>query len=96
MEVAIPTQPRPAGEVAIATGAGWQLAMAIARPPRLRSEFPATATFLFTQNLATHSNVLERALIIDTIFTNRLPAHRPVRSVMAIGQTGSTENAAKT
>jgi len=35
-------------------------------------------------------------LIIDTIFTNRLHAHRPVRPVMAIGQTGYTENAAKT
>ena len=40
------------------------------------------------QNLVTHSNALERSLIVDTIFTNELPAHRPVRPVMATGQTG--------
>ena len=48
---------------------------------------------LLTQNPVTHSNALERALIVDTIFTNKLPAHRPVR---ATDQTDSTENTAKT
>ena len=51
---------------------------------------------MLIQNLVTHSNVLECALIVDTIFTNELPAHRPVRPVRATGQTGSTENVAKT
>ena len=51
---------------------------------------------MLTQNVVTHSNVLERALIVDTIFTNELPPHRPVRPVRATGQTGFTENIVKT
>ena len=51
---------------------------------------------VLTQNLVTHSNALERPLIIDTIFSNGFPVHRLVRPVRATGQTGSIENAAKT